>query len=366
VHDVDPRLIERTQQWLAGAAAARRKLEAGHQLHQRRRHQPLQLRRAADHRLTSPGRSKIPAIKGPAVEKAKGSTSRAAHLNGKADAYTLAVLANFAADYGKDREFTRQAMHCCSTRASRKTSKPGGRPKRPASTATGASASRGDHRDWPCRRCSNGAKRRPPRKGARYIASKKDAAGTWGTTQATIMALRALLLSTGERRGRCARHGGDLAERQAGPETGAHAGEQRPAAPVRLQGVDGAAAQSRGQLRFDGKGGLAYQVVGRYFSRGAKPAASRSRSMWHTTARTGAGRYRHRHRDGRNNLEKSANMVMVDLGIPPGFDLLSEDLQTYQEKSAARKSGRLEKFSLTATQAILYFDSIGAGATRSS
>jgi hypothetical protein len=58
-----------------------------------------------------------------------------------------------------------------------------------------------------------------------------------------------------------------------------------------------------------------------------------------------------------NNLNKTANMVMVDLGIPPGFDLLSEDLQDYQDKSAGRKSGRLEKFSLTATQAILYFDS---------
>ena len=28
----------------------------------------------------------------------------------------------------------------------------------------------------------------------------------------------------------------------------------------------------------------------------------------------------------RNNMTKSANMVMVDLGIPPGFDLLTEDL----------------------------------------
>ena len=65
----------------------------------------------------------------------------------------------------------------------------------------------------------------------------------------------------------------------------------------------------------------------------------------------------------KNNLAASANMVMVDLGIPPGFDLLSEDLQDYQEKSAGRKSGRLEKFSLTATQAILYFDSIGPGET---
>jgi uncharacterized protein YfaS (alpha-2-macroglobulin family) len=65
----------------------------------------------------------------------------------------------------------------------------------------------------------------------------------------------------------------------------------------------------------------------------------------------------------KNNLPKVANMVMIDLGIPPGFDLLSEDLQSMQEKTAGKKGGRLEKFSLTATQAILYFDSIGAGET---
>jgi len=65
----------------------------------------------------------------------------------------------------------------------------------------------------------------------------------------------------------------------------------------------------------------------------------------------------------RNNLPKSANLVMVDLGIPPGFDLLSEDLQEYQEKSSKLKSGRLEKFSQTATQAILYFDAFAAGET---
>jgi hypothetical protein len=56
-------------------------------------------------------------------------------------------------------------------------------------------------------------------------------------------------------------------------------------------------------------------------------------------------------------------MVMIDLGIPPGFDLLSEDLQDYQEKSAGRPSGRLEKFSQTATQAILYLNAIAPGDT---
>jgi hypothetical protein len=52
---------------------------------------------------------------------------------------------------------------------------------------------------------------------------------------------------------------------------------------------------------------------------------------------------------------------MVDLGIPPGFDLLSEDLQDMVAKTADAQSGRLEKFSLTATQAILYFNALAPG-----
>ena len=55
-----------------------------------------------------------------------------------------------------------------------------------------------------------------------------------------------------------------------------------------------------------------------------------------------------------NNLKKSANMVMVDLGIPPGFELQTEDLHTYHKKSAGAGNGKLEKFSLTATQMIIY------------
>ena len=65
----------------------------------------------------------------------------------------------------------------------------------------------------------------------------------------------------------------------------------------------------------------------------------------------------------RNNLPSFEKMIMVDLGIPPGFDLLSEDLQSYQEKSANDASGRLEKFSQTATQAILYFNGLAPGQT---
>ena len=114
-----------------------------------------------------------------------------------------------------------------------------------------------------------------------------------------------------------------------------------------------------------GKGGLAYQVVGRYFVPwDEKPAGEPlSIDVAYDRTRLAQDDIATATATVKNNLHKTANMVMVDLGIPPGFDLLSEDLQAYQEKSAGQKSGRLEKFSLTATQAILYFDSIGAGDT---
>ena len=90
------------------------------------------------------------------------------------------------------------------------------------------------------------------------------------------------------------------------------------------------------EIRFEGKGGLAYQVVGSYFLPWDEKPANEPLSIDVTYDRT------HLAQDDiatatatiKNNLSKSANMVMVDLGIPPGFDLLSEDLQAYREKSA--------------------------------
>ena len=74
------------------------------------------------------------------------------------------------------------------------------------------------------------------RKALAYIAAKKDAGGTWGTTQATIMALRALLLAT--EKGAADTQGTVEVLLNGKPvgETDAYPGEQRSAAPVRAQG----------------------------------------------------------------------------------------------------------------------------------
>jgi uncharacterized protein YfaS (alpha-2-macroglobulin family) len=119
------------------------------------------------------------------------------------------------------------------------------------------------------------------------------------------------------------------------------------------------------EIRFEGNGGLAYQIVGNYFIPWDEKPAGEALSIEVAYDRT------HLAQDDiaaatatvKSNLDKTANMVMVDLGIPPGFDLLSEDLQDYVEKSGSQKSGRLEKFSQTATQAVLYFNSIAPGQT---
>lgn len=119
------------------------------------------------------------------------------------------------------------------------------------------------------------------------------------------------------------------------------------------------------EIRFDGKGGLAYQIVGRYFVPWSEKPSGEPLSIdvAYDGTRLAQDDIATATATVKNNQTKTANMVMIDLGIPPRFDLLSEDLQDYQQKSAWQKSGRLEKFNLTATQAILYFDSIGAGDT---
>src|SRR6202043_730286 len=96
------------------------------------------------------------------------------------------------------------------------------------------------------------------------------------------------------------------------------------------------------QLKFEGTGGLAYQVVGRYFTPWEEKPATEPLSIDVTYDRTKLAQndIATEKVTVRNNLKKTANMIMVDLGIPPGFDLLSEDLQAFQEKSSGTTSGR--------------------------
>jgi hypothetical protein len=361
VYEVDPKLIVRTQQWLAGQQQADGSWKPDTSFinegaTNRFNSDVLRITAYIAWSLENTG------YQGPAVEKAKQFVE--SHQNAKMDAYTLAVLANFATDYGKDREFTRQAMEWLLDARTEQGEQAWWKAEETAVYATGQSASVETTGLAAQALLKWGQASDTARKALSYIAAKKDASGTWGTTQATIMALRALLLAT--EKGSADVRGtvevllnGKPAEKlELTPENNDLLHQ------FVFKDIDPKGA-NRVEIRFEGKGGLAYQVVGRYFVPWDEKPANEPLSIEVAYDRT------HLAQDDiatatatiKNNLTKAANMVMVDLGIPPGFELLSEDLQNYQEQSAGRKSGRLEKFSLTATQAILYFDSFGPGDT---
>jgi len=361
VHDVDAKLILRTQEWLARQQQADGSWKPDASFinegaTNRYNSDALRITAYIAWSLENAG------YQGPAVEKAKQFIE--SHMNVKMDAYTLAVLANFAVDYGKNRDFTRQAMQLLLDARTEKDEQAWWSADETSVYATGASASVETTGLAVQALLKWGEASGTARKAMSYIASKKDSSGTWGTTQATIMSLRALLLAT-EKGASDVRGTAEIVVngKPAGkivltPENNELLHQ------FVLKGIESNDA-NKVEIKFEGKGGLAYQVVGRYFLPWDKKPEHEALSIdvSYDRARLAQDDIATATATIKNNLTKSANMVMVDLGIPPGFDLLSEDLQAYHEKSAGQKSGRLEKFTLTATQAILYFDSFASGDT---
>ncbi len=358
VRDVDPRLISRTQQWLAGQQQEDGSWKPDTSFinegaTNRYNSDLLRITAYIGWSLENTG------YQGPAAERARQFVEK--HMNAKMDAYTLAVVANFAADYAKDRKFTHEAIQLLLDARTEKDDQAWWTADETGVYSTGQSASVETTGLAIQALLRSSEASGTARKALAYLASKKDAYGTWGTTQATIMALRALLLAT--EKGAADVRGtmvvllnGKLAEQLVLTPDNNDLLHQFVFKNFDAQGT------TKVEMRFEGKGGLAYQVVGSYFLPWDQKPEKEELSIDLAYDRTTLAQ------DDivtekatlTNNLNKTANMVMVDLGIPPGFDLLSEDLQAYQEKSAGKKSARLSKFNLTATQAILYFDSFAA------
>ena len=356
VYDVDPKVIQRTQQWLAGQQQADGSWKPDTSFinegaTNRYNSDVLRITAYLAWALENTG------YQGPAVEKARQFMEK--NMNAKADTYTLAVLANFAAEYRNDRSFSNQAMQLLLDARTEKDEQAWWNAEDTSVYASGESAKVETTGLAVQALLKWGNASGTAHKALTYIASKKDASGAWGTTQATIMALRALLLSTEKGSAdvlgavEISLNGQPIEHLTLTPDNNDLLHQ------FVLKGID-AKNTNRVEIRFAGKGGLAYQVVSRTFIPWDEKPSNEPLSIGVTYDRTQLAQddIATATATVKNNLAKAANMVMVDLGIPPGFDLLSEDLQSYQEKSAGQKSGRLEKFSLTATQAILYFDSI--------
>ena len=361
VHDVDPRVINRTQQWLVSQQQPDGSWKPDTQFinegaTNRYNKDALRITAYIAWSLGNTG------YQGSALQKAGEYIQK--HLSEKVDPYTLAVLANFAADSGKDLEFTRQVMQMLLDARTEKDEQVWWSSEETGVYSTGTSAGVETTGLAVQALLKWGRAAATTRKAFAFITAKKDATGAWGSTQATIMALRALLLAsdkgTADLRGtvEIAVNGRTAEKLVLTPENNDLLHQ------FVFKEINGSGSNLV-EIRYEGKGTLGYQAAGQYFIPWEQESGKEPFSISVNYDRTKLAQ------DDivtataimQNNLSKIANMVMVDLGIPPGFDLLSEDFQEYQGKSSKLNSGRLEKFSQTATQAILYFNAFAPGQT---
>jgi hypothetical protein len=353
---VDPRLIERTRDWLVSQQQEDGSWKPDASFinegaTDRYNSNVLRITAYIAWSLVDTG------MQGPAVEKARDFIG--SHLNSSPDPYTLAVIANFAAEYSHDPDLTRRSMQALLDARTEKEDQVFWSAEETGVYSTGASAAIETTGLATQALLKWGRASETVRKALNFISQKKQASGAWGTTQATIMALRALLLAT--QMSATDVHG-SLQVMLDGREVktlNLTAGNNELLHQFVFKGIDTHQPNSI-RLRFEGAGSLAYQVVVRSFIPwDDKPTTEPlSINIAYDRTRLPQNDIATETVTIRNNLAKTANMVMVDLGIPPGFDLLSEDLQALQEKAAGANAGHLEKFSLTATQAILYFNGL--------
>lgn len=193
-----------------------------------------------------------------------------------------------------------------------------------------------------------------------YLVRNKDAFGTWQTTQATIWALKAFLAAM---------------ERGAGVADGTlvvwvggeQAAEWRitPDTADVVRTVDASRSVRPGDndvaFSFRGRGSLLFQVSSRFYlpwDRVPPPPEEplqvqvrydRSELQTHETV-TCQVRVT-------NRRPTAAQMVIVDVGVPPGFEVLTDDLTALVERK------RIQRFELTPRQVILYLDRIEGGRT---
>ncbi len=363
VYDVDPKVVNRTREWLISSQQPDGSWKPDTSF----------INEGATNRFNS-DLVRITAYIAWALENTGyhgDATERAHqyvadHFRADLDSYTLAVVANFSVEYADKQHEDAFAQ-------------------RAVEALLHARIEKGDQAYWTAEETSVYARgdsasvettalatqallkwrqsRDVAQKSLAYITSKKDSSGTWGTTQATIMALRAML----------------MASQNTAPVSGTvqvkvndkvvetlalTAGNNDLFHQVVIKYAD-LMQTNRIELQFQGSGSLAYQVAGSYFVPWDEATKGEPLSINVAYDRTKLAQNDIVKATAtiKNNLAQTANMVMVDLGIPPGFDLLTEDLDDFKTYSAGLRTGRLEKFSTTPTQAILYFNALAARST---
>ncbi len=209
-----------------------------------------------------------------------------------------------------------------------------------------------------------------------YLVRNKDSFGTWSTTQATILSLKALIESakagepTEKVTVRVSLNGEEADPIQITPEN---------FDVVQLVTFTDKAVEGDNVVRIEveGKGNLMYQVTARYYVPWELVPPEEKEAMTidvrydrtdlqvDDTVRVDV--------TAKLNVEGTAKMVVLDLGIPPGFEVQAEDLSARVQQDLQLVLSRVEgkgeeypgatvkRFDLTGRQIIVYLQNLSYG-----
>jgi hypothetical protein len=377
VHDVDPRLIERTRQWLSSQQKPDGSWEPeAHMLHE----DPTGAGRdQAMARLGTTAYIAWSVFSGQAGQP--GARSTLAYLQGRADEarddpYVLALVANALLVIEPEGSAARSVLDRLEPlQQPAKDGKPAWwGPAGSEKGSAGLARRTLFHGGGDCRRIETTAlaalaltkSRRSPervRNALAWLVAQKDGRGTWGSTQATVLALQALLAGTGKPLG------GGKSRRISIVLDGEPVRELTIPADRDdvLQQVDltaGLASSRSHRLNLEDRSGTesGYHVLLRYHE--PEPETDRPSDAEPPPLSIGLEYDRSAIAVDENiaatatvvnNRRESAPMVILDLPIPAGFMLDADDL------SRAVKAGTLAKFQVTARSAIVYLRDLQPG-----
>lgn len=195
-----------------------------------------------------------------------------------------------------------------------------------------------------------------------FIVKSKDSWGTWGGTQATIWSLKALMLSASVGDMRDAKATVNVSLNGRAPQSFQFTPEN--ADVVRVVTFDDVKlGENRISLDVSGQGSLMYQVTAMYYLpwdvEPPEPEpmglmtvdVSYDRTTLAVDDLVSVGVRAKLTRPG------TAKMVLLDLGIPPGFTVQAEDLNALVEKQV------IARYDLTGRQIIIYVENLSSDTT---
>jgi hypothetical protein len=187
-----------------------------------------------------------------------------------------------------------------------------------------------------------------------WLIKRKDAAGTWHSTQATVHAMRALLAGSGP--GKSLDRPASITVIAGGRVIQEVAITPETSDVLRLVSLREAIAPATEVTVETAGAPLGYQLVAVHYlpwrlaPQPREPEISIDVAYDRTSLRPddtlGATV------TVRSNGPGQARMTIVDLGVPPGFEVLPESVD------ALRRAGIVARYSLTGRQIILYFDTL--------